>query len=412
MNITKPAGKAGVARKLEEDHVKEAVIVSVARTPVAKFRGDFAALSVPELGAIPMRAAVDKVGLDPSLIDEVIMGNLFGSDWGDPARTSLLKAGFPLSVPGISVDRQCSSSVNAVGMAAALVQTGMADIVLACGVESYSQQPFYIKRPGSAYPVSLETLEYKTNIEEYGGNFPMIITAENLAQQYSLSREECDAFALASHRKAAAAWEKGWFDEQVVPVSLPQTKGEIRTVKMDACVRPEASMESLEKLKPVMKKNGVVTAGNASPMNDGASAVLIMSREKAEERGLEALALIKEFCSAGCDPSVMGIGPVHSTRKLMQRYGYRIEDFGLVELNEAFAAQSIPCIRELGIDPLRVNVEGGAIAIGHPNGASGGILVARLVYALIRRNLKRGLISFCCGGGQGFSLVLENPKVA
>lgn len=389
---------------------RDAVIVSVARTPMGKYRGDFAAIPVPALGAIPMKAAVEKVGLDPAMIDEVIMGNLFGSDWGNPARVSLLKAGFPITVPGITVDRQCSSSLNAVALASAMIQTNAADIILACGCESYSQQPYYLKRPGMAYPNSMEFTEYKTNIEELGGNFPMIITAENLAKKYNLTREECDAFALRSHLNAAKAWENGWFDDQVVPVTVPQKKGDPKVVKMDACVRPDSTMESLGKLRPVLLKDGVVTAGNASPMNDGASAVLLMSREKAESMGLEILAVVREYASGGVDPSIMGIGPVESTRRLMKRHGYKIEDFDLVELNEAFAAQSIPCIRELGLDPDRVNVEGGAIAIGHPNGASGGMLVGRMVYALRRRNAHLGLVSFCCGGGQGFSLVLENPN--
>jgi acetyl-CoA C-acetyltransferase len=389
---------------------RDTVIVSVARTPMAKYRGDFAAMPVPELGAIPMRAAVEKIGLDPALIDEVIMGNLFGSDWGNPARVSLLKAGFPITVPGITVDRQCSSSLNAVALAASMIQTNMADVVLAGGVESYSQQPYYLRRPATPYPGSMEFTEYKSNIEELGGNFPMIITAENLARKYGLTREECDAFALRSHRNAAKAWESGWFRDQVVSVAVPQKKGEAKVVDMDACVRADATLESLGRLQPVLLKDGVVTAGNASPMNDGASAVLLMSREKAKSLGLEILAVVREYSSGGVDPAIMGIGPVESTRRLMKRHGYGIDDFDLVELNEAFAAQSIPCVRELGLDPERVNVEGGAIAIGHPNGASGGMLVGRMVYALRRRNKHLGLVSFCCGGGQGFSLVLENPN--
>lgn len=389
---------------------RDTVIVSVARTPMGKFRGDFAAIPVPELGAIPLRAAVDKIGLDPACIDEVIMGNLFGSDWGNPARVSLLKAGFPITVPGITVDRQCSSSLNAVGLAASMIQSGMADVIMTGGVESYSQQPCYLRRPATAYPTGMEFTDYKTNIEEFGGNFPMIITAENLAKKYSLTREECDAFALRSHLNAAKAWENGWFSEQVVSVTIPQRKGDPKVVTTDACVRGDSTLEALGKLKPVLLKDGVVTAGNASPMNDGASAVLLMSREKAEDMGLEILAVVREYCSGGVDPSIMGIGPVESTRRLMSRHGYKIDDFDLVELNEAFAAQSIPCVRELGIDPERVNVEGGAIAIGHPNGASGGMLVGRMIYALRRRNKRLGLVSFCCGGGQGFSLVLENPN--
>lgn len=392
--------------------MREAVIVSTARTPIAKYKGDFAGLTVPELGAIPLKAIVEKTGLDPATIDEVIMGNLFGSDWGNVARACVIEAGYPISVPALTVDRQCSSSVNAVGLAASMIQTGMADIIIAGGVESYSQQPYYIKRPASAFPSAIQTLAYKVAPENIGvGHLAsdMIATSENLAREYGLTREECDAFAMNSHLKAADAWKKGYFKEQVVPVTVPQRKGATKVVDMDACVRPDVSMESLSALKPIMR-DGVTTAGNASPMNDGATAVLMMGREEAGELGLEPLAVVKEYCSVGVEPRIMGIGPVYATRKLMARYGYTVDDFDLVELNEAFAAQSLPCIRELGIDQKRVNIEGGAIAIGHPNGASGTMLVARLAYALRRRNLHRGLVSFCCGGGQGFSLVLENPN--
>lgn len=389
--------------------MNEVVIASVARTPMAKYRGDFAAFSVPKLGAIPIKAAVEKIGLDPAMLDEVIMGNIFGSDWGNPARNCVLEAGFPQSVPAITVDRQCASSLNAVALASAMIMSGAADIIMTGGVESYSQQPYYLQRPAMPYPAQMEFLPYKSSLPDGLDSISMIQTAENLAVKYALTREECDAFAVQSHQKAAKAWETGYFDDQVVPVEVPQRKGAPLSVTKDAGVRSDCSIEGLAKLHPLMK-GGVVTAGNASPMNDGASAVLVMNAQKAKELQLEPLAIVKEFCSAGCDPDIMGIGPVYSTRRLMAQYGYKIDDFDLVELNEAFAAQSLPCIRELGIRPERVNVEGGAIAIGHPNGASGGMLVGRMVYALRRRSLHRGLISFCCGGGQGFSLVLENPQ--
>ena len=390
--------------------MREVAIVSVARTPMAKYRGDFADIPVPTLGAIALKAAIEKVGLDAAMVDEVIMGNLFGSDWGNPARACVLAAGWPISVPAITVDRQCSSSLNALAFAASMIRDGMADIVMTGGVESYSQEPYYLKRPGSPYPNQLEFTDYKTSIPEVGDNISMIQTAENLAVKYALTREECDTFALNSHQKAAEAWARGWFDEQVVPVEVPQKKGEPKVVRMDACVRPDTSMEKLGKLRPVLGGDHIVTAGNASPQNDGASAVLVMSTQRAEQLGLQPLAIVKEYCSAGCDPTIMGIGPVYSTRKLMERHNYQIDDFDLIELNEAFAAQSLSCIRDLELCPERVNVEGGAIAIGHPNGASGGMLVGRMAYALRRRNLHRGLITFCCGGGQGFSLVLENPE--
>ena len=388
--------------------MNKAVIVSVARTPMAKFRGDFATLSVPELGAIPLKAALEKVGLNPALLDEVILGNLFGSDWANPARNCVLQAGFPESVPAITVDRQCSSSLNALGLAAAMIMNGSAEIILTGGVESYSQQPFYLRRSANPYPANMEFLSYKTSPPVGSDSVSMIQTAENLATKYNITRDACDEFAVNSHIKAAQARKLGYFDEQVVPVEVAQKRENI-TVTTDACVRADTSTQALAKLRPILQ-GGVVTAGNASPMNDGASAVLVMSETKAKELCLEPLAVVKEFCSAGCDPNIMGIGPVYSTRKLMKQHGYQIDDFDLVELNEAFAAQSLPCIRELNIRPERVNVEGGAIAIGHPNGASGGMLVGRMVYALRRRGLRRGLISFCCGGGQGFSLVIENPQ--
>lgn len=393
--------------------MKTAVIVSVARTPMAKYRGDFAAINVPALGAIPMKAAVEKIGLDPAAIDEVIFGNIFGSDWGNPARACVLQAGLPESVPAITVDRQCGSALSGLGLAASAIQSGMADVVMTGGVESYSQQPYYVMQPSMAYAPALDVRPYKSALpDETGRDIPMIQTAENLAEQYHLTREECDAFALASHQKAAHAVSEGWFDDQIVPVTIPQRKGDPKVVTTDACVRADTSAESLAKLKTVSgRPNGVVTAGNASPMNDGAAAVLIMSEEKAKELGLEVLAVVKEYCAAGCDPTIMGIGPVYSSRKLMARHGYANENFDLIELNEAFAAQSLACIKEMGWDMDKINVEGGAIAIGHPNGASGGMLVARMVYALRRRNLRRGLVTFCCGGGQGISLVLENPKV-
>ena len=389
-----------------------AVIVSVARTPIAKYRGDFAALTVPELGSIAIKAAVEKIGLDPTVIDEVIFGNIFGSDWGDPARACVLQAGWPESIPAITVDRQCGSALSSLGFAASVIQGGMADVVMTGGVESYSQQPYYIMQPSMAYAPALDVRPYKSALpDETGRDLPMIQTAENLAERYQLTREECDAFAMASHRKAAQAVSSGWFDEQIVPVTIPQKKGEPKVITTDACIRPDTSMESLAKLRVVSgRPNGVVTAGNASPQNDGATAVLVMSEEKAAELGLEPLAVVREYCAAGCDPTVMGIGPVYSTRKLMARHGYANKDFDLIELNEAFAAQSLACIKEMEWDMDKINVEGGAIAIGHPNGASGGILVARMAYALRRRSLKCGLITFCCGGGQGISLVLENPR--
>lgn len=384
----------------------DAVIVEVARTPVGKFRQALASFEPSTLAAMTMKKVIEKAGIDPAVIDDVIYANLFNYNYGNFARIALLEAGLPVSVPAITVNRQCASSINAVALAASLIMTGSADIVMAGGCESYSKQPIMIKKPDVAYPMTLEIAPLKIS-DDTIGDPPMIITAENLAKKYGITREECDEFAVNSHKKAAAAWDRGFFNEEVIPIEIPQKKGNPILFDRDECVRGDSSMESLGKLKPVMVKDGVVTAGNSSPMNDGASAVLLMSREKAEEYGLKPLARVTAFAAAGCDPHIMGIGPVHATRKLMQRTGLALDDFDFIELNEAFAAQSIACIKELDLDPNKVNPNGGAIAIGHPNAASGGILTARTVRHMEEANLKRALISFCIGGGQGFSCVLE-----
>lgn len=387
-------------------NMTNAVIVEVARTPVGKFRKNLSTLEAPVLGSLAMKKVVEKAGIDPVNIDEVIFANLFNYNWGNIARIALLEAGFPISVPAVTVNRQCASSLDAIAFAAALIMTGSAEIVLAGGVESYSKQPFMIKKPDNAYPMALEIEPLKAS-SDIVGDPPMIITAENIAEKYGISREECDEFALNSHKKAAAAWERGFFNGEIFPVEIPQKKGDPIIFNFDESIRKDTTMETLGKLKPIMKKNGVVTAGNSSPMNDGASAILLMSSEKAEELGLKPLAKVTAFASAGVDPKIMGIGPVYSTRKLMKKTGLKIDDFDIIELNEAFAAQSLACIKELNIDTKKLNPNGGAIAIGHPNAASGGILTARTVRHMQEHDLKRGLITFCCGGGQGFSCLLE-----
>lgn len=386
--------------------MQDAVIVEALRTPVGKFRQALATVEAPMLASLVMKAVMEKSGVDPAALDEVIFANLFDYNWGNLARVAVLEVSFPVSVPAISVNRQCASSLDAVALAASLIMSGAKEVVLAGGVESYSKQPFLIKMPSAAYPTSLEITPYKVSSDNVGDP-PMIMTAENLAKKYNISREECDEFALNSHKKAAAAWERGFFDGEVIPVEIPQKKGDPVVFRADECVRADSTIESLARLKPVMLKDGVVTAGNSSPMNDGASAVLIMSREKAKELKLKPLAKVGAFASAGVDPNIMGIGPVASTRKLMQKTGLTLDDFDVIELNEAFAAQSLACIRELGLDMSRVNPNGGAIAIGHPNAASGGILVCRTIRHMQEQKVKRGLISFCVGGGQGVSCVLE-----
>jgi len=388
------------------NRMTDAVIVEVARTPVGKFRQALASFEAPVLGSLAMRKVVEKAGIDPKEIDEIIFANLFDYNWGNIARIASLEAGFPISVSAVSVNRQCASSLDAVAFAATLIMAGAAEIVLAGGVESYSKQPFMIKKPDSAFPASLEMLPYKVSADAVGDP-PMIITAENLARKYGITREECDEFALDSHRKAAAAWARGFFKGETFPIEIPQKKGDPLIFDKDECVRGDSSLEALGKLKPVLVKDGVVTAGNSSPMNDGATAILLMSGEKARALGLKPLARVAAFASAGVDPNIMGIGPVFSTKKLMEKTGLKIDDFDIIEMNEAFAAQSIACVKELHIDVRKLNPNGGAIAIGHPNGASGGILTARTVRHMEEHDMKRGLIAFCCGGGQGFSCLLE-----
>ena len=386
---------------------RDTVIVSVARTPVGKNKGSLATLSPAELGAAVIKKVINDVNLSPNAVEEVIWGNLFNSDWGNLARITVLQAGLPITIPGVTVDRQCSSSLNALAFSSSLIHDNVGDVIVVGGVESYSQRPFYIKIPEEAYPDDLKTLIYKTT-PPIIGHPTMIQTAENVAKKYGISRVECDTFALASHQKATRAWETGCFDQQIVNIEVPQRKGPPRIVNMDECVRGDASLEAMSKLKPVLGEGGVVTAANSSPRNDAAAAILVMSREKSNDLGLKPLAVVREYAAAGCDPYIMGIGPVHATRKLMDRYGYKLDDFDLIELNEAFAAQSLSCIRELELDMTKVNVYGGAIAIGHPNAASGAILVSRIIYALKQQNKKRGLVTFCIGGGQGFALILEN----
>jgi len=384
---------------------RDAVIVEVARTPIGKMRRALASFEPHVLGAMTIKNLIEKAGIDPALIDDVIFGNLFNNNYANIARIAVMEAGLPISVPGLTIDRQCSSSLNAVTIAANSIQSGMEDVLIAGGVESYSKQPFMIKKPEMAYPSALEFAPMEISTKAIGDP-SMIQTAENLAEKYGITRKECDEFALHSQQKAAAAWDRGFYDGETFPIEIPQRKGDPVVFNKDECVRPDTSMEALGKLRPVMK-DGVVTAGNASPMNDGASAILIMSREKAQELGLKPMVTVTAYASAGVDPNIMGIGPVYSTRKLMEKTGLTIDDFDIIELNEAFAVQSLAVIKELNIDMEKLNPNGGAIAIGHPNGASGAILTCRTVRHMVENDLKKGLITFCCGGGQGFSCLVE-----
>lgn len=388
--------------------MRKAAIVSAVRTPVGKLRGTLAPVPAQQLAALAIKEAVARSKVDPAEIDDVIIGNLFANDVANMGRMAATTAGLPIEVPGYTIDRQCSSSLNALINAAVLIESGHADVVVSGGVESDSRRPWVVMKPEGGYePRFPKTYDLKFDlVPPELGDVPMIITAENLAKRYGISRQACDEFALASQQKGAAAWDAGKFNEQIVPVTVKQRKSET-TLDRDETLRAETTLEGLAKLKPVSLEDGVVTAGNASPMCDGAGANVVMDLELAKARGLEVLATVKDFAVAGVDPNIMGIGPVHSTRKLLKRQGLRLDDIDLIEMNEAFAAQSLACIKELEMDTSKLNVNGGAIALGHPLAGTGAILTAKMVYEMKARSAHLGLITFCCGGGMGVSVLLE-----
>lgn len=385
---------------------REAVIVSAVRTPVGRCRGALAAVGAPELGALVIAEAVRRAGLQGEEVEEVIFGNLGNNDSANLARVVTLQAGLPFTVPAITIDRQCSSGLNAIAIGALMIEAGEADILVAGGTESDSNRPHLMEKARVAYQVAPP--QWLVRRTAPGAlNVSMGTTAENLGRKYHITREECDAFALESHRKAAAAQAAGRFDEQMIPVTVPGKRGKTTVVDRDECVRPESTMETLGRLPTAFEPDGVCTAGNSSPMSDGAGAVVLMDRETAEKKGLEPLAVFRGFAVTGCDPSIMGIGPVEAIRKVLRKTGLTLEEMDLIELNEAFATQSIACIRELGLDMDKVNVNGGALALGHPLAGTGAILTAKLLYELKRRRARYGLVAFCMAGGQGGAAVFE-----
>lgn len=385
---------------------REAVIVSAVRTPVGRCRGALAAVGAPELGALVIAEAVRRAGLKGEEVEEVIFGNLGNNDSANLARVVTLQAGLPFTVPAITIDRQCSSGLNAIAMGALMIEAGEADILVAGGTESDSNRPHLMEKARVAYQVAPP--QWLVRRTAPGAlNVSMGTTAENLGRKYHITREECDAFALESHRKAAAAQAAGRFDAQMIPVTVPGKRGKTTVVDRDECVRPESTMETLGSLPTAFEPDGVCTAGNSSPMSDGAGAVVLMDRETAEKKGLEPLAVFRGFAVTGCDPSIMGVGPVEAIRKVLRKTGLTLEEMDLIELNEAFATQSIACIRELGLDMDKVNVNGGALALGHPLAGTGAILTAKLLYELKRRRARYGLVAFCMAGGQGGAAVFE-----
>ena len=397
----------------------DAVILDALRTPIGRYAGVLAPVRPDDLAARTIAAAVERNGIDPAAVDEVYMGctNQGGEDNRNVARMASLIAGLPHEVPGVTVNRLCASGLEAVVQAGRQIRLGEADLVLAGGVESMSRAPLVMLKPERGFPRGDGRLVDTTigwrfvnpSLAERHSTESMGETAENVAERYGVSREDQDALALESHRRAVAAAEAGRFDDEIVTVEVPQPKGDPVTIHADEGPRPDTSLERLSKLKPIFRDRGTVTAGNASQINDGAACVVVASEDRARELGREPLARIVSSASAGVDPAVMGIGPVPSTRKALERAGLEPKDIDLVELNEAFASQVLASMRELGFDHDRLNVNGGAIALGHPLGCSGARLIGTLAHELRRRGARYGVATMCIGVGMGMAAVIENP---
>jgi len=390
----------------------EVVIVSACRTAIGSFGGTLRDIPASKLGAIAIKEAVKRANLEPGEVEEVIMGNVLQAGQGqNPARQAAMAAGIPQEVPSFTVNKVCASGLKAVILAAQAIALGDCRIVVAGGMENMSLAPYAVpkarwgERMGHDQFVDLMIHD---GLWEIFYGYHMGVTAENVAKRYNITREEQDRFGLASQEKAWAAIRGGKFKEEIVPVEVPQKKGPPVLFEVDEHPR-ETSMEKLAALKPAFLPDGTVTAGNASGINDSAAALVLMSHQEAKARGLAPMARIRSWASAGVDPAYMGTGPIPATRRALEKAGLTIQDLDLVELNEAFAAQSLACIRELGLDMGKVNPNGGAIALGHPIGASGARILVTLLYEMKRRGAHLGLATLCIGGGQGCALIVEAP---
>jgi 3-oxoadipyl-CoA thiolase len=397
--------------------LRDAWVVEAVRTPIGRYGGALAAVRPDDLAAAAIRAVVERSGIDPTLIEDVILGcaNQAGEDNRDVARMALLLAGLPVEVGGLTVNRLCGSGLQAVNSAAHAIAVGDGDVFVGGGVESMTRAPYVMAKPATAFDRGPRELEDTTlgwrflnpKLAELHYPYSMGETAENVAERWTVDRERQDAFALASQQKAVAAIDSGRFDDQIVPITVPSRKGEPVVVARDEHPRADTSVEALAKLRAAFRDGGTVTAGNSSGINDGASAVLLVEAERARALGLAPLTRIVSTAVAGVDPAIMGYGPVPATRKALERAGIGVDDLDLVELNEAFASQSIVCIDELGLDPAKVNVNGGAIALGHPLGMSGARLITMLSHELRRTGGRWGLATMCIGVGQGIATVVE-----
>jgi 3-oxoadipyl-CoA thiolase len=401
-----------------EEVMDTAVIVDAVRTPIGRYGGALKDVRPDDLAALAIKALLTRTGIEPSYIEDVILGcaNQAGEDNRNVARMALLLAGLPVCCGGLTVNRLCGSGLDAVNRCAHAVQVGAGDIFIGGGVESMTRAPFAMAKPEASFPrgeMKLwdTTLGWRFNnpqLDSLYYPFSMGETAENVAERYSISRQDQDLFALESQRRAGRARESGLFAHEIVPVEVPgPRRGETMLVEHDEHPRPDTTLERLAALKPAFRQGGTVTAGNSSGINDGAAALLVIGERRARELGLLPLARIVATAVAGVDPACMGVGPIPATRKALERAGLGVGDLDIVELNEAFAAQSLACIRELGLDPERVNPNGGAIALGHPLGCSGARLMTSMVHEMARQGYRYGLATMCIGVGQGIATIVE-----
>ena len=394
---------------------KDIVIVSACRTPIGSFGQSLRDVKAYELAALVMKEALRRANIEGAALSDVIFGNcLMGSDEANVSRTAALKAGIPVEIPATSVQRQCASGMSAVVFGSQQIIAGDSDIVLAGGVESMSNAPYVLWK--ARWGLRLTHSELTDAMWELlhsgsgllGEPYIMGQTAENLAEKYNISREEQDQVAYESHKKAAAAIDSGRFNDEIVPVPIPQKKGELKLFEKDEHVRRDVTLENLATLKPAFKKNGTVTAGNASGINDGAAALVLTTAKRANELGLKPLARIAGNAFAGVEPHLMGYGPVPAVNKLLKKTGKKLDDIDLIELNEAFAAQYLACEKGLGLDRSKVNVNGSGIALGHPVGCTGARIIVSLIYEMKKRNSKWGIATLCVGGGMGGAVLIEN----
>lgn len=391
--------------------MREVVIVGAVRTPIGNFGGSLSKVSAIDLGVTAAKGAIERSGINPEIIDEVIVGNILSGGLGqNPARQIAIKSGLNVETSALTINKVCGSGLRAVSMAAQFIMLGDADVILAGGTESMSNAPYLLQKARWGQRMGNgELIDTMINdgLWDAFNDYHMGITAENIAEQWNISKEEQDKFALQSQLKAEKAQKEGKFKDEIVPVYVPQRRKDPIEVSEDEYPKHGMTIEKMSKLRPAFKKDGSVTAGNASGINDGAAFVIVMAKEKAEELGIKPLVTIKSYASAGLDPKIMGYGPVPATMKALEKAKMNIEEIDLIEANEAFAVQSIAVAKDLNLDPEKVNVNGGAIALGHPIGASGTRILVTLIHEMLKRDSKKGLATLCIGGGQGTSIIVE-----